>query len=118
MSEINLNIRPMPENAEIFILELDGTLDTHTVPDFSESLNNYIQEGKTKIILNCRNLRFISSAGLGALVGGLEEIEETDEDGFIKIFGLSEEIADVFEMMGFSELFDIYDLLDEVVQDL
>ena len=118
MSEINLNIRPLPNQENIFILELDGTLDTHTVPEFSEALNNYIQEGKTKVILNCRNLRFISSAGLGSLVGGLEEIEEVDDDGFIKIFGLSEEITDVFEMMGFSELFDIYESLDEAVDDL
>lgn len=118
MSEINMNIQPLQGIGEIFQLILDGTLDTNTVYEFSEKLNDFIQRGITKIILNCRKLKFISSAGMGSLVGALEEMEEVEEDAFIKIFGLSEEIVDVFEMMGFSELFDIYETLDEVKEDL
>ena len=118
MSEINLSIQPLQNKDEIFQLILEGTLDTHTVPEFQDTLNQYIEEGKTKIILNCEQLRFISSAGLGSLVGALEKIEEIDDEGFILIFGLSEEISDVFEMMGFSELFDIYDSFEDLKEDL
>lgn len=118
MSSINLNIKNMDERNDVYILSIDGTLDTRTVPEFSESLTNYINEGKTKLILDCKDLKFISSAGLGTLVGAIEDIEEKDEKGFIKICNLSEEIFDVFEMMGFSELFEIYNSLEEAKKNV
>lgn len=117
----SLNIKTVKNNAlpeEITVVSLDGSLDTHTFNQFNEQIQNYIKNGKTKIVFDFEKLQFISSAGLGTLVGLCDEVEEADSNGFIKIYGLSDEINDIFDMMGFAELFDIYKNLDEVIDCL
>jgi anti-anti-sigma factor len=103
---------------EITVISLEGSLDTHTFNDFNEKIMDCIKNGNTKIILDFEKLKFISSAGLGTLVGLCDEVEENDDEGFIKIYGLSQEIEDIFDMMGFVELIENFKNLDEVVSNI
>lgn len=103
---------------DVTVVTLVGSLDTHTFSDFNNQITDFIKKGVTKIVFDITKLQFISSAGLGTLVGLCDEVEEADEAGFIKIFGLSDEINDIFDMMGFAELFEIYDNMDEVIDSL
>lgn len=86
------------------IISLEGAVDAHTAPQFEEAVQKVIDEGQNKIIVDCQKLTYISSAGLGVFMGFVEEVRE--EGGDIKICGLSEEVKQPFEILGFDSLFD------------
>lgn len=86
------------------VINLEGAVDAHTAPKFEEAVQNVIDEGRYKIIVDCEKLTYISSAGLGVFMGFVEEVREMDGD--IKICGLSEKVKQPFEILGFETLYD------------
>lgn len=86
------------------VIILEGAVDAHTAPQFEEAVQSVIDEGQHKIIVDCRKLTYISSAGLGVFMGFIEEVRELDGD--IKICGLSEKVKQPFEILGFESLYD------------
>ncbi len=85
----------------------DGFINAHTVNRFEETLQNLVKEKQYRLVVNGQNLQYISSAGLGALMGVIEEIR--DNDGDIHLSNLSESVFNVFDILGFTELYEIFD---------
>ena len=96
------------------ILALDGYLDAHTAPQFEKAVEDEFNAGRLKIIVECSRLTYISSAGLGVFMSFVEEIREAGGD--IKICGLSPKVHQVFEILGFPDLFDIVDDLPAAIR--
>ena len=90
---------------DLTILSLEGYLDAHTAPEFENAVQQEIDAGNRRLIVNCEGLTYISSAGLGVFMSFLEEIREAGGD--IKICGPSPKVLQVFEILGFPELFDM-----------
>ncbi len=99
---------------QIAILKLAGFLDAHTAPEFEAAMQGLIDEGKNRIIVECSGLTYISSAGLGVFMGFVEDIR--DRGGDIKICSLVPKVQQVFELLGFHQLFHIVGSLPEAVQ--
>ena len=95
---------------QISVLYLSGFLDAHTAPKFEDGLQSLIKEDRIKIIVNMKDLDYISSAGLGVFMGFIEEIR--DKGGDIKLSNLSQKVYKVFDLLGFPALYEIYN--DEV----
>ena len=85
------------------VIKLDGAVDAHTAPQFEETVQKVIDDGQTKIVVDCEKLTYISSAGLGVFMSFVEEVREAGGD--IKICGLSEKVKQPFEILGFESLF-------------
>lgn len=94
---------------DLSIMSIEGYLDAHTAPQFEEKLQAEIEAGRTRIVVDCSKLTYISSAGLGVFMSFIEEIRE--HSGDIKISGLAPKVRHTFEILGFH---DIFDLLDDV----
>lgn len=90
---------------DLTILSLEGYLDAHTAPEFENAVQQEIDAGRRKLIVNCEGLSYISSAGLGVFMSFLEEIREAGGD--IKICGPSPKVLQVFELLGFPAIFDM-----------
>lgn len=86
------------------VIRLEGAVDAHTAPQFEEAVQNVIEGGQNKIIVDCEKLTYISSAGLGVFMGFIEEVR--DAGGDIKICGLSDKAKQPFEILGFESLYD------------
>ena len=91
----------------VSVLYLSGFLDAHTAPKFEDGLQNLIKESRFKIIVNHRDLDYISSAGLGVFMGFIEEIRNNGGD--IKLSNMSQKVFKVFDLLGFPALFEIFD---------
>ncbi len=96
------------------ILALAGFLDAHTAPEFESAIQQELDAGNIRLIVDCSKLTYISSAGLGVFMGFVEEIRERAGD--IKICGLSPKVRQVFEILGFPALYDIVDDVPAAVQ--
>lgn len=89
------------------VLALDGFLDAHTAPSFEQAIEKEVAAGRNRIIVNCEKLGYISSAGLGVFMTFIEEVRQAGGD--IKICGVVPKVRQVFEILGFDNLFDIVD---------
>ena len=93
------------ESEGVNCLYLDGYLDAHTAPELEGEINNIIRDGNNKILVNFRDLDYISSAGLGVFMAFIEEIRESGGD--IKLAEMKPKVFSVFDLLGFPILFDI-----------
>lgn len=87
------------------ILELEGELDAHTASQLEESLRQLISANKANIIVNCKELDYIASAGLGVFMAYIEDVRGTGGD--IKLTNMNEKVYNVFDLLGFPTLYDI-----------
>ncbi len=56
--------------------------------------------------MNCAGLAYIASAGLGAIMGAIEEIRGNGGD--LRLANLNETVRNIFEILGFNHLYHIY----------
>lgn len=98
-----MNIRKAMENEQI-VLNLNGRLDTTTAPDFQSTLLAEIKTGKD-IILDFSELAYVSSAGLRSLLTGQKAVAAGGQ--VMTLRHVSEEIMEVFDMTGFSDILTI-----------
>lgn len=99
---------------ELSVLSLEGFLDAHTAPQFEKAIEDEIAGGRLRMIVDCEKLSYISSAGLGVFMGFIEEIRE--QQGDIKICGLTPKVRQVFELLGFDSLYHIVDDVEAAQQ--
>ncbi len=85
------------------VVNVQGRLDTSTAPELQEFIGSSI-EGVTELILDFSGLEYISSAGLRVLLATEKEMKSK---GRMVVRNLSEEVAEVFEITGFSDILTI-----------
>ena len=103
MSELTVDKRDVDD---VTLLYPKGFINAHTVRLFDGELRGALQQGRFKIVVNCSGLSYIASAGLGALMGAIEEIR--GKGGDLRLAGLNETVLNIFEILGFNHLYRIY----------
>ena len=88
------------KNAEATIIEVAGRLDTITASSLDKAINEDIGEVKN-LVLDLKNLEYISSAGLRVLLGAQKKMQKI---GSMKVTNVCEEVMEVFEMTGFADI--------------
>ena len=86
-------------------LYIGGYLDAHTAPELESAIANLIKDGKKKIMVNFKDLDYISSAGMGVFMEFIEDLR--DNGGDIKMADMKPKVFSVFDLLGFPLLFDI-----------
>ncbi|MBQ1962995.1 MAG: STAS domain-containing protein [Clostridia bacterium] len=90
-------------NAEETVIELVGRLDTTTAPALDNTINNDIKDTKI-LILDLKQLEYISSAGLRVLLSAQKKMQRI---GSMRVTNVCEEVMEVFEMTGFADILTI-----------
>ena len=73
-----------------------GHLDAHNVERFEKEIQRLIGNNMFNILVNCKELNYISSAGMGIIMGYLDEIRE--KGGDIKLSNLNERVYEIFDL--------------------
>lgn len=89
--------------------EVDASSSIYLDESISEATNTY-----TKIMVNCEQLDYISSAGLGVFMSYINDMEEKGIS--LVIFGLSDKVRHVFQILGLDQLLKITDNEGEAKQ--
>ncbi len=103
MSDFKIGMR---ESGDVNVLELRGYLDAHTAPKLEEAFQGLLKNERTRIVVNCRDLSYISSAGLGVFMAFIEDVR--GKAGDIKLSNMSTKVYNVFDLLGFPLLYEIY----------
>lgn len=102
--------------ADFTQVELVGELDATTAPDLEDRLTALIEGGAHRLVLECSQLEYISSAGLRAFLLGAKLIRSAN--GKLGVTGMQELVRDVFDMAGFDDMFEFFPTPAEAVQAL
>jgi anti-sigma B factor antagonist len=102
------------EEPPVSVLEIKGYLDAHTAPELESAIDRLVKEKRFNIIVNCRDLTYISSAGLGVFMAYIEEVRKNQGD--IKLSNMSPKIFNVFDLLGFPLLYEIFKDESEAVK--
>ena len=86
---------------------LIGRLDTPASPDALKDLAPLFEQADKELILDCRELSYISSSGLRIFL--MLRKETAAKGGKVIIRSINEDIRKVFMMTGFLNLFEIQD---------
>ena len=90
-------------SAEETTIEIVGRLDTITAPKLDKTISEDITDVKN-LVFNFKGLEYISSAGLRVLLGAHKKMQKI---GSMKLVNVREEVMEVFEMTGFSDILTI-----------
>lgn len=103
MSELSVETR---EVGDVTLLYPRGFINAHTVRHFEDEIRKALDIKHFKLVVNCEGLTYIASAGLGAMMGAIEEIR--DNGGDLRLAALNETVRNIFEILGFHHLYRIF----------
>ncbi|GAB4570344.1 MAG: STAS domain-containing protein [Anaerolineae bacterium] len=98
----------------VTVVAPSGRVDHNTAPQLEEALNGLLEAGQFNIVVDLSGVEYISSAGLRALVAARKAARRWNR-GDLKLTGVGDQIRRTFDLVGFTEVFEIYeDLVDAV----
>lgn len=104
MAEFNVATR---EVGSVSVIDVRGYLDAHTAPDLEKVFDELLEKKIFKVVVNFKDLNYISSAGLGVFMAYVENMRE--HEGDIKFSNLKPEVFNIFDLLGFPMLYEFYD---------
>ena len=100
---------------DIRILHIVGYLDAHTANILEKEIENSIKNGFSKILCDCEELEYISSAGFGVFMEFIEELRSNGGD--LKFTRLNSKLKNLFDLLGFNVLFEIENDIEKLKSD-
>jgi len=94
-------------------LYLTGYIDTYNSNNFQKRVTKAIDAGYTKLIFHCGGLNYVSSTGIGSFTSFLKSVKPRGGD--IVLLEIQPKVYEVFQLLGFSQFFNIKDSLEEAV---
>lgn len=92
-------------DADFHVIELSGDLDASSCLTLDEAISGAVKNNETKILVDCKELNYISSAGLGVFMSYLQEFENNKIS--LVLFNLNQKVKKVFQILGLDELIKI-----------
>lgn len=101
---------------EIVVLEVKGRVDSTTAPTLGEKLTGLFTLPRQRLVVDLRELEYISSAGFRILLLAAKRAEE-GASRFI-LCGISGKVQQLFDLGGFLDLFPVMASRDDGIAAL
>lgn len=105
-----MNIVESQQNG-ITELKLEGRLDSNTSRALEQKTTALFGADKTRVLFDLAALDYISSAGLRVFLQAAKAARRTG--GTLVLAGMNENVREVFDISGFSQLFTLAPSIDE-----
>lgn len=100
---------------DVEIIVLEGEMDgEHAIP-LRNLVDNLVKDGTDKILLDCSDLTYMNSAGMRELIAIYKLIIQNN--GSLKFVNLQDDIKELFNFTNLSNIFSIYDNLEQALGD-
>jgi anti-sigma B factor antagonist len=107
---MELNIK---EDNGVQVIRITGNLDTSTSPEAEGKINEMINDGKDKMVVDLTETGFVSSAGLRVFLSTAKQV--TAKGGAVKFCGANEVVQEILDISGFSGILDVKPSLDDAL---
>jgi anti-sigma B factor antagonist len=99
-----------------WIIKINGDLDASSAVSLDNEMSLLIEKDEKNIFIDCENLNYIASAGLGVFMSYLQDL--TDKQISMQLFNLNERVLDVFNILGLAELINIVPNKETAVKNI
>jgi len=96
------------------IVGITGRIDSYTAPSIIETLNSLISKGRFNLVIDFKNVSFISSSGILAFVNAQKQ-SMLNRQGKLVLSSMPELVYSGFALAGFDQLFEFYNDADTAV---
>jgi anti-anti-sigma factor len=99
---------------DVTILDLQGRLVMDEDTSCTEHIDLLVREGRLRILLNLRDVTYIDSAGVGALIAKYVSLRRRGGD--LRLLSLSDRVRRVITIAHLLEVFEIFESEDLAVR--
>ena len=103
--EFRVKVIKSPDGTTGTLAEVDGSIDASTIQQFQQVMDKLVEKGVKNLIMDCTNVKYINSTGLGTLLKYADTFESIG--GHIAFCRVPSKVMLVMEMLGFNALFNI-----------
>lgn len=89
----------------VLVVAPAGRVDTTTCEELEKRLLRHLEEGATQVVLDMKDVEYISSAGLRVLLMLVKRLREAQ--GQLVLCSLAQSVREVFELAGFLSIFAV-----------
>jgi len=115
MEGIQLSVKQAGVDSNISIIKVGGYIDTTTSAELEHSLDQLLNDHKNKIIIDLKDVDYISSAGWGIFISEIKDIRE--KGGDLKLVGMISDVYEVFELLEFHYILKAFETIEEAIVD-
>lgn len=91
------------ESENLWMMNLAGEIDIYTANKLKESLTKVLNEKSESVRIDCEELDYIDSTGLGVLIGTLKRLKQDDKN--IIIYKPKPNILKLLNITGLNKIF-------------
>lgn len=93
------------------VVTLAGRIDAATAPEVNRMVRQAMRDGGKQIVVELRDVTFLSSSGLRALLLLARELRR--DGGDLVLCALQPQVAEVFHLTGFDQIFQLHHTREE-----
>ncbi|KIF69590.1 metal ABC transporter substrate-binding protein [Streptomyces sp. AcH 505] len=97
------------------VVTVAGELDHHTAELLRAPLEEALEQGRSRLVIDCSQLEFCDSTGLNVLLGARLKAEAAG--GAVHLAGMLPVVSRVFEITGADAVFTVHESLDDALVD-
>jgi anti-sigma B factor antagonist len=112
-NNLTVNASEHPQHKDITLLSARGFIDTTTAPEFERTFQTVLGEKKFNIIIDLKDVSYISSAGWGIFVGEIKRIR--NQKGNLFLVAMTPEVTDAYELLQFGTIIKSFPNLQEAL---
>ena len=99
----------------VVVIYLSGRLDVHLSAEIEKEINSIIQnEPDCHLLLNLKDVEYMSSSGLRIFVSTMRILKETKRK--LKLCEMNSAVKKIFEVVELMDMFDIFDNEEEAIK--
>ena len=102
------------ESYDVLVVDIEGRLDTNTSGDGYDEMVRIAKGGNKKIVVNLKELEYVSSAGLRVLLLVAKLVQASG--GQVKFCEPSDQVKQALEISGFNSLLKLYGSEGEAIK--
>jgi anti-sigma B factor antagonist len=114
MEGIQVSTEMRGSQNQISLIKVGGFIDTTTSSEVERALHNLLKQNRFNIVIDLGNVDYISSAGWGIFISEIKSIRE--QNGDLKLVRMIPDVYEIFELLEFHHILDVYDSVEEAVQ--
>lgn len=110
---LKINLEKLEEVDNGLVIYLNGYIDTYNSSFFQKRIQKVVEAGFINLVFNCASLNYVSSTGIGSFTAFLKMIKP--KGGDIVLLEIQPKVYEVFQLLGFSQFFNIKDSTTEAL---
>ena len=110
---LKIKLQKVGEVEGCLVLYLTGYIDTYNSNYFQKRVQRAVEAGYTRLIFHCGGLNYVSSTGIGSFTAFLKGVKPRGGD--LVLLDIQPKVYEVFQLLGFSQFFNIKDNLQDSV---